>query len=245
VCIGEDITERTRAVEELRRSREALRALARHLHGAREEEDTRLSREIHDQLGQALTALRLDLSWLGRKLLGADAAVRNKIAAMVALADDTIEAGRRIAADLRPPILDDLGLVAALEWFVAHFAGRAGLRHRLLMRRQELAVDRDLAIVAYRIVQEALTNVARHAQAREVEVRLDQTDGMLLLEIRDDGRGISEEAVRDPASLGLAGMRERALTRGGAVEVGPARGGGTLVRATIPMERRREPRERA
>jgi PAS domain S-box-containing protein len=243
VSIGVDVTERTKAEHELRQSEERLRALAQHLESAREEEHTRMAREIHDELAQSLTALRLDLSWLSRKMPDAGSGVRAKIAEMVTLTDATIEAGRRIAAELRPPILDDLGLIAALEWYVQDFAKHAKLRATLDAGPKELALDGRLAVTAYRIVQEALANVARHAEARSVTVRLGEQEGALLLEISDDGKGIHADAVGSVQSFGIIGMRERAAVHGGALEVGSSPAGGTVVRATIPLERRGEPQE--
>jgi PAS domain S-box-containing protein len=238
-----DITDRMLVEEQLRRQGEELRALARHLESVREEEHTRMARDIHDELGQSLTALRLDLSWLGKKLPEAGAAVQRRIGAMVALTEGTIEAGRRIVAELRPPILDDLGVVPAVEWYVDHFAKRAGLRYELDLGSSALAADKDVAVIVYRIVQEALTNVARHAQAKHVTVRLGEQDGALTLEIHDDGRGICEDAIASPRSLGIVGMRERAGARGGSLTVARAPGGGTTVHLTFPVERRREQRE--
>ena len=237
-----DVTDRMLMEQQLRRRGEELRALARHLDSVREEEHTRIAREIHDQLGQALTALRIDLSWLARKLPEASTAVRQRMGAMIALADDTIEAGRNIVAELRPPILDDLGLAPSLEWYVHRFAKRAGLRCEWDPGPAELFVDREVAVIAFRIVQEALTNVARHAQAKHVAVRLGEQDGALTVEIRDDGRGISDDAANSQRSLGIVGMRERALVRGGSLEVRRLPGGGTSVRLAILMKPPREPR---
>ena len=242
VSIGVDVTERAKAEHELRQSEERLRALAQHLESAREEEQARIAREIHDELAQSLTALRLDLSWLAKRVPGADQAVRAKMTEMTALAGATIEAGRRIAAELRPPILDDLGLIAALEWYVQDFARRTALQATLHVGPQELALDGRLAVTGYRIVQEALTNVARHAEAKRVTVRLGERDGALVLEITDDGRGIRADAAASGRSFGIVGMRERAAAHGGALEVASAPGGGTVVRATIPLERRQAPR---
>jgi PAS domain S-box-containing protein len=236
--VARDISERRRAEEE-------LRLLARHLDSVREQEHTRMAREIHDEVGQALTALRLDLTWVGRKLPEGSRALREKIDAMVTLADETIEAGRRIVAELRPPILDDLGLGPALEWYTQHFAQRSGLRVELDVEVKEVAVDDQVAVIAYRIVQEALTNVARHAQATHVTVRLGVRDGALALEIADDGKGIRPEAAASARSFGIVGMRERAQSRGGLLEVTGSADRGTSVRVTIPFERRREPREGA
>jgi PAS domain S-box-containing protein len=243
--VARDISDSRKAQEELHRSQEELRLLARHLDSVREEDHTRMAREIHDQVGQALTALRLDLTWLGRKLPEGSAALRRKVDAMVALTEETIEAGRRIVEELRPPILDDLGLVPALEWYVQHFAHRSGLRVQLDVESKALPMDDQLAVMAYRIVQEALTNVARHAQAKHVTVRLGERDGALTVEISDDGRGIQPEAVASARSFGIVGMRERADARGGALEISGVPGRGTTVRVRIPVERRREPREGA
>jgi len=241
-AVSRDVTDRIRVERQLRTQGEELRALARHLESVREEEHTAIAREIHDGLGQALTALRLDLSWVARKLPDASAAVRQKIGAMVALADETIEAGRGLVAELRPPILDDLGLAPSLEWYVHRFAKRAGLRCEWDPGPPRLLVDGEVAVIAYRIVQEALTNVARHAQAKHIAVALGEQDGVLTVEVRDDGRGISDDEARSPRSLGIVGMRERALVRGGALDVSRLPEGGTSVRLTIPVERRRGPR---
>ncbi len=240
-----DITERKRTEEQLRESEEQLRALAGHLESAREEERARMARGIHDELGQMLTALRLDITWLARKLREPTPAVKRKIAEMIAMTDETIEAGRRIIADLRPPILDDLGLVPALQWYAEHLGKRAGLRIHLLTDGGEPKLDPRLAVAGYRIVQEALTNVVRHAQARNVEVRVGSGGGSLVIEVRDDGCGVSPAVASDPRSFGIAGMRERARSSGGALEISGAPGAGTLVRFAIPIERRLAAREPA
>lgn len=241
VSIGEDVTEHHKAVEELRTSQAELRALAKHLATVREKEDTRVAREIHDQLGQALTALRLDLSWLSKKGRG-DEAVRQKLRDMVVLADETIEAARQIAGELRPPILDDLGLVPALKWYLPHIADRAEFTARLDVTPKDLAVERELGVTVYRIVQEALTNVARHAEAKHVVVALSQRGDNLTVEVRDDGRGIPLAAAQSRRSLGIVGMRERARERGGTLAVSGGRGQGTTVSVAMPLERRRAPR---
>jgi len=230
-----DITERKQAEA-------ALRALARHLDSVREEEHTRIARQVHDELGQALTALRLDLTWVGRKIPKGNTALRRRIDAAVALTDETITVGQRIVGELRPPILDDLGLVPAVEWYAQHFARRSGLRIELDVGAEEPVVPDHLAITAYRIVQEALTNVARHAQATHARVRLGEQDGALTIEIRDDGQGFPEEAARDPHSFGIVGMRERAASQGGELVITSSPGAGTTVRVTFPLERRKEPR---
>jgi len=237
-----DVSDRMQVEERLGRQGEELRALARHLESVRDDEHAAMVRVIHDELGQALTALRLDLSWLGRRLPARSVALRRKLDEMTALTDGTIEASRRLVADLRPPILDDLGLVPALEWYLETVEERTKVRARLDVAAEPLDVTGPAALTAYRIVQEALTNVARHAQAKHVTVRLGTRAGALLLEIADDGAGMGADRAYSPRSFGIIGMRERALAHGGALEVGPSPGGGTVVRATIPLEPRQAAR---
>jgi len=234
-AMSRDVTDRMQVQLQLRKQGEELRALARHLESVRDDEHAEMVRVIHDELGQALTALRLDLSWLGRRLPARSTALRRKLDEMAALTDGTIEASRRLVADLRPPILDDLGLVPALEWYLKHVEERTKVRARLDVDAEPLDVTGPVALTAYRIVQEALTNVARHAEAKHVTVRLGTQAGALLLEITDDGAGIRADTADSPRSFGIMGMRERALAHGGALEVGPSPGGGTVVRATIPL----------
>jgi two-component system sensor histidine kinase UhpB len=166
---------------------------------------------------------------------------RRRVAAAVALTDETITVGQRIVAELRPPILDDLGPVPAVEWYAQPLAKRSGLRIELDVGAEEPVVTDHLAITAYRIVQEALTNVARHAQATHARVRLGEQDGALTIEIRDDGQGIPEEAIRSPHSFGIVGMRERAVSHKGELVITSSPGAGTTVRVTFPLERPEEP----
>ena len=226
-----DTTERRQAEEALRASHEQLRQLARRLDEVREEELTRISREIHDELGHALTALRLDLSWLVPKLRRNREPVRQKSAEMLALVDDTIDSVRRIASQLRPPVLEDLGLAAAIDARLERFAQQTGLQVELRAEAHEvpMAARRGL----YRIVQEALTNIARHAQATTVRVRLESSPARVALEIADDGVGIPPGMIADPRSLGLVGMRERAAALGADFQVDGGPGRGTIIRVTL------------
>jgi two-component system, NarL family, sensor histidine kinase UhpB len=240
--VARDIAERKRAEQSLRESAAQLRALAQHLESVREEEHAHMARVIHDELGQMLTALRLDISWLAKRVPKPSVAVERKIDEMIALTDDTIQASRRIVADLRPPILDDLGLVPAVQWYAEHLGKRAGFRIRLLTDGGEPKLDPQLAVAGYRILQEALTNVARHAQARNVEVRIGTDGATLVLEVRDDGCGVAASAASDEGAFGIAGMRERARSHGGNLEISGVAGAGTVVRVEIPIERSQAPR---
>jgi PAS domain S-box-containing protein len=231
----EDITERKRAAQDLQRSFEQLRALAGRLQSAREEERKKVSREIHDELGQALTAIKMDLA-LVLQALPPDkepAAQRGKAAMM--LLDQTVQTVRRIATELRPSMLDDLGLVAALEWAAEDFQARTGTKCGVSLPEEDIALDQERATALFRIFQETLTNIARHAAATEVNGRLSNQDGVLLLEVRDNGKGVNQEQLCAPTSLGILGMRERALLLGGDLTITGAPGQGTVVSARIPV----------
>jgi PAS domain S-box-containing protein len=243
-----DVTERHRAQEELRASAVELRALGARLTEIREEERREIARELHDQVGQALTALKLDLGWLRGQLPAAGAAeVLARVASMNELLDGTLETTRRISASLRPAILDDLGLPAALRWQAREFAQRTGVacEVRSSPDAAELAggvpVAPAAALALFRILQEALTNVARHAGARRVDVALEIGGDEVVLTIADDGRGLPADVLSRPTSLGLVGMRERALALGGKVSFLGRAGLGTTVTARLPRATPPEP----
>ena len=225
---------RQRLQEERQRSFDQLRALAARLQSVREEERKRVAREIHDQLGQALTAIKLDLSSLVRGLPAAHSPLLEKGAPLLRLVDETIESVRRISTELRPGMLDDLGLAATVEWAAEEFASRTGTKCLLDLAAEEFAVDSETATAVFRIFQETLTNVARHANASEVKVRLAEENGDLTLEVHDNGRGIGEDELANANSLGILGMRERALLLGGALTITGEPGKGTTVRIRIP-----------
>lgn len=225
--------ERERAEEKLRNSHEQLRALTNHLQSVREEERTRIARQVHDELGQALTGLKLDLSWLSGKLRGARG-LQRKIKGMTAHIDETINTVRRIATDLRPGVLDSLGLVAAVEWQAAEFQERTGILCEASIDIMETMLDPDFTTVCFRIFQETLTNIIRHAQATRVEVQLTHNEGFLVLTVRDNGRGISEREI-NVHSIGLIGMKERAAQVGGEVFFFGIPGQGTTVTMRVPM----------
>jgi signal transduction histidine kinase len=225
--------ERQSAEDKLRSSHEQLRALTNHLHSVREEERTRIARQVHDELGQALTGLKLDLSWLNSKLRGARG-LQRKIKAMSAHIDDTINTVRRIATDLRPGVLDSLGLVAAIEWQAGDFQQRTGIACAVSIDVTETMLDPDFTTVCFRIFQETLTNIIRHAKATQVEVRLAHAEGFLVLTVRDNGRGISERDIND-RSIGLIGMKERAAQVRGEVFFFGLPTHGTTVTLRVPL----------
>jgi two-component system sensor histidine kinase UhpB len=233
--IQHDVTQRTLEAEELEQSRLELRALAARIQTAREEERTRISREIHDELGQALTALKLDLAWVESRVPRTNSgAFRMGELSLVARIDMTMEVVRRIATELRPSILDQLGLEAALEWLVQESAKRAGIT--VTLRIEELPrVTDDAASNMFRILQEALTNVARHANAKSVDVAVRHQGSRVVMAIQDDGIGISTRSLGGLTSLGVVGMRERALACGGTLKIRGAPGEGTVLIVEIPV----------
>ena len=213
-------------------SLDQLRALAARLHAVREEERTKVAREIHDELGQALTAIKIEFASLLRDLPGGLPGPRGQ--SILRLLDQTIHSVRRIGTELRPTILDDLGLVAALEWAAEDFQTRTGTRCRINLPDTDIALDPERATALFRVFQETLTNVARHADATQVEMRLDKENGDLILEVRDNGKGIREEQLSAKTSLGILGMRERVLLLGGTLTISGTPGKGTTVRVLIP-----------
>jgi PAS domain S-box-containing protein len=237
-----DITLRKQYEDELRRRQEELRALSAQVLDAREEEKTRIARELHDELGQLLTALKMDLGWVRERLAGGDPDLSAKAAKMGETLDQTVTSVRRIAADLRPLMLDDLGLPDATAWLVEDFAQRSGVKcdFRMALGEELSGLERNLANTVYRALQESLTNIARHAHAQNAWVVLADDDDGIRLEIEDDGRGITAEDLAKSRSLGLKGMRERVSYVGGTLEVERAPRGGTRVTLRVPLNSRRE-----
>ena len=227
--------DRKRAQEQLRQSHEQLRALSVYLQHVREEERTVIAREVHDELGQALTGLKLELTWLTGRLPPGLKSLRAKARSMAEHIDETIHAVRRIATELRPGLLDTVGLLAALEWQANEFQTQTGIQCRVKAAIKETLWDQDLNTAFFRIFQETLTNIIRHAHATKVNVRLAEMSGYLILEVKDNGRGISEAEIHNTRSIGLLGMRERAALLGGEVRVSGEPGKGTAVRVRIPL----------
>jgi two-component system, NarL family, sensor histidine kinase UhpB len=227
-----------RAEEQLRESHERLRQLSVYLQTVREEERTRIAREVHDELGQALTGCKLDLAWIASKLPKEKdlKPLQEKTRALVAHIDSTIKMVRRIATELRPGILDHLGLAEALEWQANEFQTRTGIKCDVHASLRDLSLDQDLNTAFFRIFQETLTNIIRHAGATQVTVHLKERDERIILEVKDNGRGISKDEISNTQSMGLLNMRERAGLLGGDFKISPGTGGkGTKVTVSIPI----------
>jgi signal transduction histidine kinase len=218
---------------------EQLRALSARLEAAREEERTSIAREIHDHLGQTLTVLKLDLSWISRRASGPDGiaagVLLEKVKDLSRSIDALINDVRRISAELRPGLLDDIGLVAALSWKAQQIEERTSIACSVDAAVDNEALTREVATAVYRIVEEALTNVVRHSGATLADIHVEQGDGSVLLEVRDNGKGILDDQIDDPQSFGLVGIRERARRLGGSASFGRTPGGGTQVTVKLPL----------
>ena len=231
-----DITLRKQSEDALQRTQQDLRELSARVLEAREDEKTRIARELHDELGQLLTALKMDLSWLRERLPRGDADIAARTGQMHALLEQTVSSTRRIAADLRPLMLDDLGLADAAGWLVEDFSRRSGIRCELKLPGDGAfaGLEGNIATAIYRALQESLINIARHSGAKNAWIALAIEGGNLNLEVEDDGRGISDEDLSKARSLGLKGMRERMGYLGGSLELARAPRGGTRLRAQVP-----------
>jgi PAS domain S-box-containing protein len=227
--IVRDVTERVRAQQELAN-------FAAEASGVREQEKSRIARELHDELAQSLTALKMDTIWLRERMAADPVAAQAKLTEMLAMLDTAVASTRRIAADLRPLVLDDLGLVPAIEWLVQNFSQRSGIPCELEMD-EELELGEPYATAVFRIVQESLVNVAKHARASMARVRVERDGDDFVLVVQDDGQGFRVADPRKPQSLGLVGLRERAHLLRGEVRVSSAPGEGTRVEARIPVTR--------
>ncbi len=221
--------ERKRAEEEIQQHRFQLRNLYHRLELVREEERTRIAREVHDELAQVLTAMKLELTLLQKKLVDKSPEVRKRAVTMLELVDNTIQWVKKIALDLRPPVLDDLGLVEAIEWQGKEFEKRTGIQCIFNIKDENLALDKARSTTVFRIFQETLTNVIRHAQATQVYVTMSGLDDIFTLKVQDNGKGITPGEISSLRSLGILGMRERALVWGGRVDIQGVPGKGTSV----------------
>ncbi len=246
VFVFRDITERKRFEVELKKSQAELRSLAGHLEVVREDERTRIAREIHDELGQMLTGFKMDLAWLEKKLSepkpGEPFALLVKVQSMFSLLHSMVQTVRRISAELRPGVLDTLGLEAAVEWQVNDFQQRTGVRGVVTGHLREDALTRPAATALFRVLQESLTNVVRHAKASRVLVNLEEADGKVTLQVSDNGCGIAPADVRKGGTFGLLGMRERIAALGGECDICGEPGRGTVVRVRVPVQPAAEPK---
>ena len=234
-----DVTEQRQAEQALESSRRQLRALSARLQSVREEERAKVAREIHDELGQVLTALKINLDWLERKLGVRDNdpslnPLLDRVVESAEIADSAISSVQKIATELRPSSLDNLGLAAALEHEAQRFQQRTGIACQVKLPAESLDLPAEVATAVFRIFQEALTNVARHAQATEVRAVVQAEADHVVLQVEDNGRGIRPEALTDKKSLGLLGMRERAAVLGGEVAIAPLQPNGTRVTLRLP-----------
>ncbi|CAG1772486.1 partial Oxygen sensor histidine kinase NreB, partial [uncultured bacterium] len=234
VIAHENITDRKLSEIRAQELADDMRRLSSHLDDAREEERTHLAREIHDELGQSLTALKMDLTDIRAHAATFPQQTRDRLLAMGSLLDQTAHTVQRLAGELRPPMLDELGLLAAVGWYIQDFEERFGIACTRLRFDDPPATDRKRATALYRILQEGLTNVARHANAGEVEIQMVHADNTVALIISDDGKGITDEEMKKLSSHGIIGMRERITAYGGTLSITGRPGIGTTVHASIP-----------
>ncbi|MGE5315566.1 MAG: histidine kinase [Acidobacteriota bacterium] len=235
VAVLTDITDRKKDEDALSLSRQQLRVLSAHTEAMVEKERTRIAREVHDELGQSLTALKMDCMWLERHFAESQQELKARTRMMSQLIDDTIKTVRRISTELRPEMLDDLGLAATIEWQLQEFEKRTGITWSLDLRPKELEVPDPMNTAVYRVFLETLTNIARHAQASAMSVELHADESEVRLRVQDNGVGITPEAVMRSSSLGLLGIRERVGFLGGSFEITGAPGKGTTVEIRIPI----------
>lgn len=226
--------------EELKKSREQLRDLTIYLQSAREQERISIAREIHDDLGQLLTALKMDLSWLGKRLTRDQKSLIDKTKSMEEIINMMIRTVRRISTDLRPSVLDDFGLTAAIKWQSEQLQNRTGIKCKFHIEPEEIILDQDRSTALFRIFQETLTNIARHANATNVDISLKEEAGEIVMKVSDNGKGITKRQISHPKSFGLMGMQERAYVLGGKVRIDGNRDKGTTVRVSIPVEKRHQ-----
>ncbi len=230
-----DITNRKMIEHELLRSHEQLRMLSAHIQAAREGERASIAQTIHDELGQNLTAMNMDISWIEKNLLPEQEAVKEKADGIAGLIYETLQRVKRLSAELRPGLLDDLGIVAAIEWHADEFHKASGIKCKMDVDQQIPKLDKDTSVIVFRVFQEIMTNVARHAKATQVKVVFRLVDNQLVLEISDNGRGIKDEEIGKQTSFGIVSIKERARLLGGSVSFEAKRGRGTTVRMLIPM----------
>ena len=236
VIVCRDVTERKRAEQELVQSRKQLQRFSEHLENTLDEERKRMSREIHDELGQLLTILKFDISWIKLNVPAGNKGLEEKVDGMMVSIGEALASVKRISKELRPPQLEALGLCGAIQWDVTSFSGKVGIHSTLRFSPTEFSLDKNLSTVLYRVFHEALTNIARHAQATEVLIELDRKSDSVVLRVQDNGRGISTKELQGTMSLGLVGMRERIRPWNGTLTIAGKKGRGTVVTVQIPLD---------
>jgi signal transduction histidine kinase len=237
LVLANDVTEKIVAEDALKKSHEEFRQLASHLEKIRETERTHIAREIHDELGQQLTGLKMDISWINRRIKSQDIEVQQKISETIQLIDGTVKTVRRIATELRPSILDDLGLVAAMEWQSSELEKRFEISCKFTSNLPVVNVHTDMATGLFRIYQECLTNVIRHAEATEVNAFLEAQPDQVVLTITDNGKGFDPADIVNKKTLGLLGMKERASLMGGEYSIESVPGDGASIIITVPLKK--------
>ena len=233
--LKQEMAKRTIIGDELKESQERLRNLTTHLQKIREQERTSLSRELHDELGQTLTGMKMDMRWIERRLPEESASILERLHSTIALIDDAIRSVQRISTALRPPALDDFGLSEAIRLVITNFEKKAYFTCKFISMPQRIVLNREISTEVFRICQEALANIARHADAKNVTVLLQNTGDKLIMEVRDDGRGITKKEIMDRTSIGLTGMRERAYAIEGDLTIIGMRRKGTIVTLSVPL----------
>jgi len=247
--LKQEVSKRKIVGDKLRESQERLRNLTNHLQQIREQERSYLSRELHDELGQVLTGLKMDVRWIERRLPQDGTLIAERLDSILVLIDSAILSVQRLSMALRPPALDDFGLNEAIELVLTDFEKRTDITCEFISTPHSMALDRKVSTEVFRIFQEALTNVARHAKAQKVVIILQNTGDRLTIEVRDDGRGITKKEIADPVSIGLTGIRERVYALEGTLEINGVNGKGTTVAISIPLKKNttinRRPRKTA
>jgi PAS domain S-box-containing protein len=237
LALANDVTDKIAAEEGLKKSYEEIRQLTEHLQNIREEERTSIAREIHDELGQQLTVLKMDVSWIDRKLSNVDPAIKEKLSDLINVLNQTVKTVRRISSELRPSLLDDLGLVAAVEWHLKEFGKRCAIKTQFDAPVKELSLNDATKTTLFRIMQESLTNVARHSHAKTVKVNLFESSENIVLRIEDDGIGFDEKKAANKRTLGILGMKERTAMIGGKYKISSGEGKGTTVLVSVPYHK--------
>ena len=237
LVLSHDITQKIEAEKKLTQSLGQIRMLTGHLQEVREEERKNIARDIHDELGQQLTVLKMDVSWIIRKLQNPDEIIVTQLKGLLGTIDGTMKSVRRICSELRPALLDDIGLIAAMEWQAREFEKNTAIAVELTLPAEVPGLLPDIKTGLFRIFQESLTNIARHAQARQVKVNLQVKDKLLILNIEDNGRGFDTSILNKKRTLGILGMEERSLMMGGKYIIKSEPGEGTTVKVTVPAEK--------